>query len=74
MVLTPYLHYAQGTTSSAQFDPVASEDLPIINDPDLKVETVFKGLEFPTTMAFLDANDILVLEKNKGTVKVLYRE
>src|SRR5688500_14448972 len=69
MVLTPYLYYAYGTTTNAQFEPSQSEDLPVINDPSLKVETVIEGLEFPTTMAFLDVNDILVLEKNKGTVQ-----
>lgn len=42
--------------------------LPILNDPKLKVETVFKGLEKPTSMAFLNPDDILVLEKDKGTV------
>jgi hypothetical protein len=31
--------------------------------------SLVEGLEFPTTMAFLDANDILVLEKNKGTAQ-----
>jgi len=35
----------------------------------LKVERVFAGdLQIPTSMAFLDPNDILVLEKNKGVV------
>ena len=43
--------------------------LPIINKPNLNVEEVFKGLKFPTSMAFLGLNDILVLEKNKGTVQ-----
>jgi aldose sugar dehydrogenase len=38
-------------------------------DPFLRVETVAEGLEFPTTMAFLGRNDILVLEKEKGTVQ-----
>ena len=33
------------------------------------VETVVTGLESPTNMAFLGPNDILVLEKNKGTVQ-----
>ena len=46
---------------------------PTINDPDLKVEVVFKNngkLDIPTTgMAFVGPNDILVLEKNKGTVQ-----
>ena len=31
-------------------------------------EKVAGGLESPTTFAFIGANDILVLEKNKGTV------
>ena len=44
--------------------------MPIIsNNPQLKIEVVFKGLNSPTSMAFLGPNDILVLEKNNGTVK-----
>jgi len=40
------------------------------NNSNLKIETVFKGdLESPTSMAFLGANDILVLEKNAGAVQ-----
>ncbi|MGH9953279.1 MAG: PQQ-dependent sugar dehydrogenase, partial [Nitrososphaeraceae archaeon] len=35
----------------------------------IKVETIFKGIQFPTSMAFLDSNDFLVLEKNNGTVQ-----
>jgi aldose sugar dehydrogenase len=38
-------------------------------DPNLKVEVIAEGLEFPTTMAFLGPDDILVLEKEKGTVQ-----
>jgi aldose sugar dehydrogenase len=36
---------------------------------DIAFEQVFEGVDFPTSMAFLDPNDILILEKNKGTVK-----
>ena len=36
----------------------------VVNNPNLKVETVFKGLRPPTSMAFLGPNDILVLEKD----------
>ena len=43
--------------------------LPIVNDPNLKVEKVFEGLRFPTKMAFLGPNDVLVLEKDNGTVQ-----
>jgi aldose sugar dehydrogenase len=42
---------------------------PIINDVNLKAEVVFAGLTSPTSIAFLGSNDILVLEKDKGTVK-----
>jgi glucose/arabinose dehydrogenase len=40
-----------------------------IRDPNLRVEPVVEGLEFPTTMAFLGPDDFLVLEKEKGTVQ-----
>jgi glucose/arabinose dehydrogenase len=46
-----------------------SDELPVIKDSRLKAELVFKGLKFPTSMAFLGPNDILVLEKNDGTVR-----
>ena len=42
---------------------------PTVRDPNLRIETVTKGLTLPTTMAFVDPDDILVLEKNKGTVQ-----
>jgi aldose sugar dehydrogenase len=42
---------------------------PKLTDSNLKVEQVVEGLDTPTTMAFLGPNDILVLEKDKGTVK-----
>jgi glucose/arabinose dehydrogenase len=48
--------------------PSPSASGPTINDPALKVETVFTGLVRPTSMAFLGPNDILVLEKNTGNV------
>ena len=42
---------------------------PIIKDSNLKAEVVFEGLTSPTSIVFLGPNDILVLEKDKGTVK-----
>jgi hypothetical protein len=41
---------------------------PIINDPQFKAEIVFKGLRYSTSMVFLGPNDILVAEKDSGTV------
>jgi aldose sugar dehydrogenase len=40
-----------------------------VNDPNLKAEVVASGLRFPTTMAFLGPNDILVNGKLNGTVQ-----
>src|SRR5918999_2125720 len=46
------------------------EEQPSIKDPNLGVQLVSSdGLEFPTSMAFLGPDDILVLEKEKGTVQ-----
>jgi glucose/arabinose dehydrogenase len=42
---------------------------PTVKDTHLKVVTFATGLNAPTSMAFLGQNDILVLEKNKGTVQ-----
>jgi aldose sugar dehydrogenase len=41
----------------------------IINDNNLRAELVARGLKFPTSMAFLGPNDILVNEKLNGTVQ-----
>lgn len=50
-------------------DIVTGSGNPKIEDSNFKVETVFDGLELPTSIAFLNRNDILVLEKDKGTVQ-----
>jgi aldose sugar dehydrogenase len=41
-----------------------------INDPSLKAELITGGMSFPTSMAFVDDNNILVLEKN-GAVRLI---
>jgi aldose sugar dehydrogenase len=53
----PILRYSNGTGAIA------------IKDRHLTVEVVAEGLNLPTTMAFLGPNDILVLEKQRGTVQ-----
>jgi hypothetical protein len=53
-------NYAKGDVNEP-LEP--TEGLPIVNDPKLKVETVFEGLHFPTSMAFLGPADILVTER-----------
>jgi aldose sugar dehydrogenase len=46
------------------------EESPIIKDSNIKAEIVIDGLTWPTSMAFID-NNILVLEKDKGTVRLV---
>lgn len=42
---------------------------PRIKDFHLKIDLVYNGFKFPSSMAFLGPNDILVLEKNEGLVE-----
>ena len=42
---------------------------PFVHDKDLTIQPITSGLNFATGMAFLGHDDILVLEKNKGTVQ-----
>jgi len=58
-------------SSSYVIDNVKIENEPLaqVSDPNLKVEVFFKGLKFPTSMEFLGPSDLLVIEKNNGTVQ-----
>jgi aldose sugar dehydrogenase len=44
---------------------------PTLKDPNLRIETIVEGLSWPTSMVFIDNNNILVLEKEKGTVRLI---
>ena len=55
--------------SSSQFQPTITTDMPTVNNAELRVETIAEGLNFPSSMAFLGPDDILVTEKNNGTVQ-----
>jgi glucose/arabinose dehydrogenase len=41
---------------------------PTMENPNFGVEVITTGIEFPSDMAFLETDDILVLEKNSGNV------
>ena len=45
-----------------------AESNPTLTDPNLSVELLVKGLRAPTSMIFIGPNDILVTQKNDGTV------
>jgi glucose/arabinose dehydrogenase len=65
-ILVVLAAFPAGYYASAQESTV-----PDVADPDLGVEDIVAGLELPTTMAFLDENTILVLEKDRGTVRMV---
>src|SRR5919201_2354289 len=46
-----------------------AEPGPALVAPNLELRTVVDGLALPTSIAFLGADDLLVLEKNSGKVK-----
>jgi glucose/arabinose dehydrogenase len=64
--LTMLAAYAQEEFRQREF---SENGEPQLADSHLKIEEVAIGLDTPTTMAFLGPNDILVLEKDKGTVQ-----
>ena len=51
-------------------DSIKETNKPIIKDQNFTVEEFISGLDWPTTMTFV-GNDILVLEKNKGNVRLV---
>jgi aldose sugar dehydrogenase len=67
--LSSFFVFAQ-STDEPEFPLRYSDEIgnPIFNLPGFTSEVVAEGLALPTTMAFLSQNDILVLEKDKGTV------
>ena len=65
------LTFLPGTAIFANISKISSTqyEKPVISDPSLDVELVYEGINKPTDMEFLDGDDILVLEKNNGTVR-----
>jgi aldose sugar dehydrogenase len=65
IVLSSFSYYP--LTASARI--VQSNSGLAIHDPSLEAAVIYKGLDFPTNMAFLAPNDMLVLEKENGKVQ-----
>lgn len=61
---------AEGTSSLAGLQ--MGGERPVLHDATLSVELVAEGLEFPTSMRFVDAgSSLLVLQKNDGQVRLV---
>ena len=54
-------------TSAQKKDP----SMPVMNDKALRAELVAQGLQFPTSMHFLDDGSLLVLQKNDGQIRLV---
>ena len=48
------------------------KELPIVNDRNLEIQVYAHGFKFTTGMAFLGANDLLLIEKNTGRVILVH--
>jgi glucose/arabinose dehydrogenase len=62
-------HFAKAFVSKYPEVSLPSPKGPTILDSNLKAQVIFKGLRYPTSMAFLGPNDMLVTEKDSGTVR-----
>jgi aldose sugar dehydrogenase len=58
-----YIHYTSALPEKQSYKGIT------LLDPNLEFKVIFKGLKNPTSMVFLGQNDILVLQKDKDTVK-----
>jgi glucose/arabinose dehydrogenase len=69
LLFLPLLHFVHAQQKIPGVVASIGNGEPTVRDPNLRIETVATGLALPTTMAFAGPDDILVLEKNKGTVQ-----
>jgi glucose/arabinose dehydrogenase len=57
--------------SNNTFQVLPDPSPPAISDPNIRVEKVITGLEMPTSMAFLDNDDIIITQKDNGRVRLV---
>jgi glucose/arabinose dehydrogenase len=57
--------------SNNTFQSLPDPTPPTISDPNVRVEKVISGLEMPTSMAFLDNDDIIITQKDNGRVRLV---
>jgi glucose/arabinose dehydrogenase len=57
--------------SNSTFQTLPDPSPPTISDPNIRVEKVITGLEMPTSMAFLDNDDIIITQKDNGRIRLV---
>ena len=60
-----------GGNSNTTFQVLPDPSPPTLSDPNIRVEKVITGLESPTSMAFLDNDDIIITQKDNGRVRLV---
>jgi aldose sugar dehydrogenase len=71
--ITSFLHL-ETLRSQQYYNNSNNNHRPVLKYPynnSLELELVAEGLSFPTSMEFIDEKDLLVLEKEKGTVRLV---
>ena len=64
-----HINFAKALISKYSEVAVPSPVGPTILDSNLTVQQIFEGLRYPTSIEFLGPTDILVTEKDAGTVR-----
>ena len=59
------------STTTNTFQVLPDPSPPSLSDPNIRVEKVLAGLESPTSMAFLDSDDIIITQKDNGIVRLV---
>jgi glucose/arabinose dehydrogenase len=59
------------SNSNNTFQVLPDPAPPTISDPNIRVEKVITGLELPTSMAFLDNDDLIITQKDNGRVRLV---
>lgn len=59
------------SNSNNTFQVLPDPTPPTLSDPNIRVEKVIAGLESPTSIAFLDNDDIIITQKDNGRVRLV---
>jgi len=62
---------SSGNNSTNAFQVLPDPSPPTLSDPNIRVEKVLAGLESPTSMAFLDSDDMIITQKDNGMVRLV---
>jgi glucose/arabinose dehydrogenase len=65
----PSINGSNDTDDNGNFSVLPDSNPPVVKDGSLRVEKVIEGLSAPTSMTFLDQDDLLIVQKDNGRVR-----